>query len=69
MAGEITPETIPTTVEACQSLATAGECGCLTYACMLQPIEAAVNICCGGYTALVGQFKEAGSPLFQAPAI
>ena len=28
--------------------------------CMLQPIEAALNICCGGYTALVGQFKEAG---------
>lgn len=27
---------------------------------MLQPIEAALNICCGGYTALVGQFKEAG---------
>ena len=30
----------------------------------LQPIEAALNMCCGGYTALVGQFKEAGeSPL------
>ena len=28
--------------------------------CVLQPIEAALNICCGGYTALVGQFKEAG---------
>lgn len=30
---------------------------------MLQPIEAALNICCGGYTALVGQFKEAGETL------
>ena len=25
-----------------------------------QPIEAALDICCGGRTALIGQFKEAG---------
>ncbi|CAL5224413.1 g7095 [Coccomyxa viridis] len=29
-----------------------------------QPIEAALNICCGGYTALVGQFKEAARQNF-----
>lgn len=30
---------------------------------VVQPIESALNLCCGGYEALVGQFKEAGTPL------